>query len=132
MTSQKVRKTTVKDILVVDDDEQVRGLIKRILKQFGYSVREASDGKEASGLLNLREPDLLITDMSMPQKTGNMLIEEMRTQHPDIPIIAVSGAPTVQPGIYLRIAKSLGADYILAKPFSTDNLLRLVKGALRE
>jgi CheY-like chemotaxis protein len=66
---------------------------------------------------------LIITDMAMPHKPGDVLIEEIHTHHPAIPIIAISGAPTAQPGIYLGMAKSLRADYLLAKPFSPDDLL---------
>ncbi|MBI3653002.1 MAG: response regulator [Acidobacteria bacterium] len=120
----------MQDILVVDDEEVVRNLIKGILEYAGYEVRVARNGKEATSLLELGVPDLLITDLSMPEKPGNMLIEEVRTNQPAIPIIAISGAPTLQPGIYLRIAKSLGADYIMAKPFSTADLLRTVRRAL--
>jgi CheY-like chemotaxis protein len=122
----------VQTILVVDDDDQIRGFIKIVLKQAGYFVQSVCNGNEASLYLNQSLPDLLITDMSMPQKAGNQLIEEVRINHPAIPIIAVSGAPTAQPGIYLKIAKSLGADFILAKPFSPDKLLQKVKQALHQ
>ena len=119
-------------ILVVDDDEQVRDFIRTVLKQTGYFVEAVRNGNEAGQFLAHREPDLLITDMSMPHKAGNQLIQEVRANHPRVPIFAISGAITAQPGIFLKLAKSLGADYILAKPFSHDDLLRVVKRALGE
>ncbi len=120
----------MRNILVVDDDDQVRNLISTILKESGYIVRVARNGNEASQLVNQMEPDLIITDIAMPEKAGTELIEEIRTHHPTIRIIAISGAATVQPGIYLRMANSLGANHILPKPFSPDDLLRIVKLAL--
>jgi CheY-like chemotaxis protein len=122
----------MRNILVVDDDGQIRNLINTILKEAGYLVRVAGNGNEASQLLNQWEPDLIITDIAMPEKAGTELIQEIRTHHPTIRIIAISGAQTVQPGIYLRMANSLGADHILAKPFLPDDLLRIVKVALSE
>jgi CheY-like chemotaxis protein len=119
-------------ILVVEDDEQVRAFIKTVLKQAGYLVMTARNGHEASQFLEQCEPNLLITDLAMPQKTGNVLIEEVRTHHPAIPILAISGGLTAQLGIYRKIARSLGDNYLLAKPFSQDDLLQMVKGALRE
>jgi CheY-like chemotaxis protein len=122
----------MQNILVVDDEDQVRNLINTILKGAGYLVRVARNGNEASQLLNQWEPDLIITDIAMPEKAGNELIQEVRTLHPAIRIIAISGAATAQPGIYLRMANSLGADQILAKPFLPDDLLRIVKLTLNK
>jgi DNA-binding response OmpR family regulator len=130
--SHRARITVLQTILVVEDDEQVRAFIKTVLKQAGYLVMTARNGQEASQFLEQCEPHLLITDLAMPQKPGNVLIEEVRTHHPAIPILAISGALTAQPGIYRKIARSLGANYLLAKPFSHDDLLQMVKGALRE
>jgi CheY-like chemotaxis protein len=122
----------VQNILVVDDEDMIRNLIRTVLRQEGYNVWVARDGNEASQLLNQWTPDLIITDIAMPEKAGTVLIQEVRNHHPAIRIIAISGAATAQPGIYLRMANSLGADYILAKPFLPDDLLRLVKQALSE
>ena len=77
-------------------------------------------------------PDLLITDLLMPEKEGIELIQEVRRNHPKMPIIAISGAQTDKTGIYLKMAGSLGADYVLAKPFALKDLLNTVKQALRE
>jgi DNA-binding response OmpR family regulator len=122
----------MQNILVVDDEEIIRNLINIILKQAGYCVRMACNGEEASQLLNQSVPELLITDLVMPEKSGTQLIQEVRSQHPAIPIIALSGAQSDQPGVYLEMAKSFGANYVLAKPFSLGELLGLVKEALGE
>jgi CheY-like chemotaxis protein len=122
----------VRNILVVDDEDMVRNLIRTVLKEAGYTVWVARDGNEASKLLSQWAFDLMITDIAMPEKAGTVLIQEVRTHHPTIRIIAISGAMTAQPGIYLRMANSLGADYILAKPFLPADLLQLVKRALSE
>jgi len=78
-------------ILVVDDEDAIRGLIKTTLGIGGYAIREARNGKETSQLLEQFVPDLLITDLLMPEKEGIELIQEVRRSHPKIPIIAISG-----------------------------------------
>lgn len=122
----------MQNILIVDDEDIIRNLIRTILKEAGYNVWVARDGNEASRLLSQWAFDLIITDIAMPEKAGTVLIQEVRTHHPAIRIIAISGALTAQPGIYLRMANSLGADYILAKPFLPGDLLHLVTRALSE
>jgi DNA-binding response OmpR family regulator len=122
----------MQNILIADDEEMIRNLINLILKQEGYSVQVARNGQEASQLLNQSVPELLITDLVMPEKSGTQLIQEVRRQHPAIPIIAISGAQADQPDIYLKMADSLGADYLLAKPFSPSILLLTVRKALGE
>jgi CheY-like chemotaxis protein len=84
----------MRTILVVDDEDAIRGLLKSTLGMAGYIVWEACNGKEASQLLEQFVPDLLITDLLMPEKEGIELIQEVRRSHPKIPIIAISGAQT--------------------------------------
>jgi DNA-binding response OmpR family regulator len=122
----------MRTILVVDDEDAIRGLIKDFLGIGGYIIREACNGKDASQLLEQFVPDLLITDLLMPEKEGIELIQEVRRSHPKMPIIAISGAQTDKTGIYLKMAGSLGADYVLAKPFALKDLLTTVKQALSE
>jgi DNA-binding response OmpR family regulator len=120
------------NILVVDDEDAIRGLINITLTNVGYSVLEAHNGKVASRLLAQDVPDLLITDLLMPEKEGIELIQEVRTHYPKLPIIAMSGAQTEKTGLYLQMAGSLGADYTLAKPFALAELLRTVQQALKK
>jgi CheY-like chemotaxis protein len=120
----------MKSILVVDDEAAIRQLIKTALGVGGYDVRVASHGKEASQILEHFVPDLLITDLLMPEKEGIELIQEVRAHHPNMRIIAISGAQTEKTGLYLKVAGSLGADYTLAKPFALKDLINTVKQAL--
>jgi CheY-like chemotaxis protein len=120
----------MENILVVDDEDAIRQLVKMALEKAGYMVMEACNGKEASQLLGHLVPDLLITDLFMPEKEGIELIQEVRQRHPKIPIIAISGAHSGQSELYLKMARSLGADYILAKPFPLSTLFQTVKQAL--
>jgi CheY-like chemotaxis protein len=121
---------SMQTILVVDDEDAIRGLIKTTLEMAGYTVRGACNGKEASQLLEQFMPDLLITDLLMPEKEGIELIQEVRARYPKMPIIAISGAQTEKTGLYLKVAGSLGADYTLSKPFALKDLLQTVKQVL--
>lgn len=111
------------EILIIDDDSQMRRLLIRILKSAGHHVREASDG--AAGLKAFREerPVLVITDIFMPEKEGIETIRSLRQQAPDLPILAISGSGLKD---YLNFAMQLGATAALSKPFSADQLLATV------
>jgi CheY-like chemotaxis protein len=108
----------MKQILVVDDDAQIRSMLRTALEDEGYNVHEARDGKEAISNLIGQNIKLVITDIVMPEKEGLETIREMRRDSPDIKIIAISGANQ-----YLHIAKILGADYVYSKPFSILHLI---------
>jgi CheY-like chemotaxis protein len=121
----------MKLILVIDDDAQVRAVTKTILENAGYAVQTVADGNEASRFLGEIVPHLIITDILLPKKDGLELIQEARRDHPGIRIIAITGGSKVEPDTYLRIAKSFGADQLLAKPFSSQELLRMVEQVLQ-
>jgi CheY-like chemotaxis protein len=114
-------------ILVVDDDEGVRGLFHVILSGAGYEVKVARDGAEALAVLPSWKPDVVLMDIVMPNREGIETIREMRRLHANLPIIAMSGA--MQSDIYLRLAAVLGAGSTLAKPVSPGELLRAVAAA---
>ncbi len=117
-------------ILVVDDEESVRHLLRQVLESAGYRVQEASNGIEAIEAFNREPADLVIMDIIMPEKEGIGTIIELRQTHPDIKIIAISGSGEESP--YLMIAKHLGADYILDKPFFPDELIDTVQKLLKK
>ncbi len=71
--------------------------------------------------------DIVITDIRMPSKTGNEAILELRAEFPKVKIIAISGGGTVGSELYMRVARKLGADHALAKPFAPDELLSAVR-----
>lgn len=114
------------DIILIEDDDSVRSLLKRALVSYGYCVREASNGKEGIALFNEKAADLIITDIIMPEKEGLEIIAEFRKSHPDFKIIAISGGGQIDSEIYLRMAKNLGAFQILSKPFETKELFRII------
>jgi DNA-binding response OmpR family regulator len=116
----------MRNILVVDDEAAIRQLIHSFLKTEGFVIWEAGDGKMASQILEQSVPDLLITDLILPEKEGIELIQLVRTLHPKMPIIAMSGAAPIN----LKMAHSLGANEILLKPFTSHELLNSVKKAL--
>lgn len=110
-------------ILVVDDDAQVRQLLRRLLTRSGYDVSEAGDGAAAQRIVETEPIDLLITDIIMPEKEGIELITTMRKSKPSLPIIAISGGGQADSEQYLEIARLLGAKRVLGKPFDVDELL---------
>ncbi len=113
-------------ILLVDDEERVRSTLKEVLESDGYEVQEVSNGKEALESFARSAPDLILTDIVMPDTEGIELIMRIRKSDPNVKIIAMSG------GNYLEIARKLGADRILAKPFSNQVLLDAVKATLEK
>lgn len=115
------------NILLVDDDEQLRAMLKIVLTRAGHEVREARDGNEALKIQSRHPADLMITDLIMPDREGLDTIREVRRNNAGIKIIAMSGGGRVNAQDYLVLAKKLGADYSLAKPFSNQELLRVVQ-----
>jgi DNA-binding response OmpR family regulator len=118
-------------ILVVEDEEDIRGLYSRILKSAGHDVIEAPDGKVGIELYRANPTDLVITDIIMPEKEGIELITELRRDFPDAKIIAVSGGGQVMASATcLLLAKGLGAVRTLAKPFNQQELVDTVREVL--
>lgn len=111
------------DILVIDDDAQMRRLMARILGAAGHVVLEAADGRSGLRLFRAARPGLVITDIVMPEQEGIETIRIIAREAPEIPILAISGS--AGPG-YLRMATSLGATAKLEKPFGAGELLAVV------
>lgn len=105
-------------ILLVEDDNDLRAMLKSSLEKKKYVVMEASNGREAMLKFKPILTDLVITDLLMPEQDGIGLIMELKKIKPDIRVIAISGGGKAGPSNYLNIAKTLGADAVLAKPFS--------------
>jgi CheY-like chemotaxis protein len=108
-------------ILLVEDEEAVRSMLKAVLEDEGYQIQEASNGKEALQSYASSPADLILTDIVMPDTEGIEMIMKLRKSDPKVKIVAMSG------GNYLTLAKRLGADHILEKPFSNQALLDTVK-----
>jgi CheY-like chemotaxis protein len=118
------KKTVPARVLIVEDDLQLRSLLSSRLELEGYIVLQASNGKEAEAHCRETLPDLIITDLVMPERDGLETITTICEQWPHLPVIAISGALG---GVYLEIAKKLGADVILRKPFELEVILKEVR-----
>ena len=114
-------------ILIIDDDPQIRHILRRILNQAGYEVVEAENGIQ--GLRQYREaqPDLVISDIFMPEKDGLELIDALRSAEATVPIIAISGGSQLGKMDLLSVAAHLGAQRIVRKPFRRDEVLAVVR-----
>jgi CheY-like chemotaxis protein len=129
---QKVRKALGEPrpagkVLVVDDEEGIRGLFARILTGGGYEVSVAADGDQAQISLEAGSYDLVITDLVMPNREGIETIRTIRQGYPGVKIIAISGAFG---GSFLKAATLLGADATLLKPVDPGQLLETVRKTL--
>jgi CheY-like chemotaxis protein len=119
----------VSTILLVDDDNALRTMVKRLLTGLGHAVLEARDGNEATRMCQEQQPDLVITDLVMPDMEGLELIKTLRHTYEHVKIIAMSGGVRGERGNYLFMAESLGADYTLEKPFSIEEFQSVVRWA---
>ena len=126
----KKEKQVLKRILIIDDDDQFRAMLREMLERSGYEIVETSDGKEGLQRYKENPTDLVITDLIMPEKKGIETIQELKQDFPDVKIIAVSGGGWVDPVVYLHLAKMLGAQRTFAKPIEREDLLRTVNEIL--
>lgn len=119
-----------KHILVVDDDDMMREFVKELLKINNFTISEANNGKE--GLKEFREntPDLVITDIIMPEMEGISFIRELRAHNKEIPIIAMTGNVHGRMEEFLDISTQLGADEILRKPIKAKEFLDAINRLL--
>ena len=113
-------------ILVIDDDVIVRETIVQILEDGGHQVVSAEDGKRGMVAFRSERPDLIITDIIMPEQEGIQTITEIRGVQPNAKIIAISGGGRIGNTDFLKIARHLGAFDAIAKPFDPDDLLSRV------
>jgi two-component system phosphate regulon response regulator PhoB len=114
-------------ILVADDDETVRSLLRATLPADGYEVVEARDGNEALDLIALDPPHLVLLDWHMPRRAGAEVLDELKRQHPALPVVVLTAEH--QPG-HRAQAESLGVDVFLTKPFSPLQLLDTIERLL--
>jgi len=128
------RKTvTMARILIIDDDNEFREMVREILIEADFnSIEEAVNGGVGMKLLRQQSFDLVITDIVMPEKEGIETIIELNRDYPGIKIIAMSGGGKRGNQNYLEMAQYLGASRILAKPFQRSDLIKTVKELLHK
>jgi YesN/AraC family two-component response regulator len=119
-------------ILVLDDEPSILLMIKKMLEKAGYEVATASNGREGMELFEKNKPDLLITDIIMPEKEGLETIFELRRKHPELKIIAISGGGRIDPYGYLPGAKLFGANMVFQKPLVQKEFMQAVSMLLNE
>ncbi len=120
----------MKKILIVDDDDLIRDLLYEILVDKGYKVYEAENGNRALQLLKSETFDLIITDIIMPDKEGIETIIDIKKKLPQAKIIAMSGGGQLDANSYLSIAKKLGVQQTVSKPFDPIELMNIIEELL--
>jgi len=114
-------------VLVIDDNDDFRSLLRLALEREGFVVQTAANGLEGLALLKGWPADVLVTDIFMPGKEGIETISEVRKQFPGVRIVAMSGRPSATDFDPLSIAAQLGAAKTLKKPFDIDELIDAVR-----
>ncbi len=117
-------------VLIVEDDKELREMLKLSLLRRNFTVFEADNGKSAIAHFKPTITDLVVTDIIMPEEDGLKVVIKLRELKPTIKIIAISGGGKVGPGSYLNLAKALGADAIYSKPFSINDLITKIEQLL--
>jgi DNA-binding response OmpR family regulator len=118
-------------ILVIDDDDAIRFSLKLALEDADYHVEDAANGEKGMTRFRANPADLVITDIFMPEKEGLETIDEIKRICPQTKIIAISGGGSMDPEDYLEIARRVGADCSLFKPFDIQLLVATVDDLLR-
>lgn len=110
-------------VLLIEDDRPLLLAMGRAFARAGAQVMLAQDGAEGLKRFMTTSPDLVVTDIVMPEREGIETILAMKAARPEMPILAVSGGGQTPAGEFLTLAKGLGADAVLAKPFRAGQLL---------
>ncbi len=115
-------------VLVIDDEPQIRTLLRAALSRAGYAVVEAANAREAVNSKNIDKPDLILLDLGLPDRDGLELIDSLRAE-PRSALIVVSARDQTEQKV---AALDLGADDYVTKPFDTEELLARVRASLRQ
>jgi CheY-like chemotaxis protein/signal transduction histidine kinase len=117
------RSSSIRRVLVVDDDPSLRNLLAQALEGAGFQTFTAEDGREARRRIEAQQIDLVITDLAMPGEEGMELIRALRKEQPDVKIVVMSGAFGTD---VLKVARALGAHASLVKPLSREMILQSI------
>jgi len=116
-------------ILIIDDDDTLRGIITKSLTHAGHTVSQASNGRKGVALFRAEPTDLVVTDLVMPEQEGIETIKILHRDFPSVPIIAMSGGLDGSP-LYLELTRRLGAVCTLTKPFTLLQLRQAIEEIL--
>jgi CheY-like chemotaxis protein len=111
-------------VLVIDDEAQIRRMLRKVLETEGYEVMDAADGSKGINIYREHPTDLVLTDILMPNKEGLETIAALKRDFPEARIFAMSGGGMVGSETCLRLAKGLGAARVYTKPFEIEGLLK--------
>jgi len=114
-------------ILVVDDDETQRNMLRKILARDGYDIEIASNGRDAVDKFKSYAADVVVTDIKMPDMNGNDLFHAIKQIDRDTPVILITAYGTIESAVK---AMDEGVSYYLTKPLDTSNLKMLIKKAI--
>lgn len=114
-------------VLVVDDQEDVRKVVRVIVEKDGFRLMEAAGGREALNIMRLDPPDVVLLDLEMPGMDGPTTLSEIRGAHGDMPVVIITGHPD---GSLLARALEHGPLMVLAKPIGAQCLLSSIKTAM--
>ncbi len=130
LSSTENKEREMARILIIDDDDQGRASLRRMLEWFGYEVLDAPNGKEGIKLNQCEPADLVITHVIMPKKNGIETIMDLRREFPEVKIIAISGGSRTGADRYLELAKGFGAQCTIKKPFKLEELFKAIQEVL--
>ena len=118
------------DILLLEDESALRSLLAELLTEEGHDVTQCGDGRIVRDSERVASADLMITDLIMPEVDGLEAIRTVRSINPEVRIIAMSGGGRTVTRDYLPDAKAFGAEVILHKPFTPDEVIEQVRALL--
>lgn len=119
------------NVLIIDDEPEVRKMVCKMLDDEDFEVHAANDGREGMRILRSgRKFDLVISDIVMPRKEGLEVMMEIKRDFPDIKVLAISGGGKVNAQSYLSLATFFGAKTTLKKPFFKSDLLSAIRKSI--
>jgi len=119
----------VKNLLIVEDDNDLREYLRELLSDHGFSVQTAARGIEAINNVKKTSPDLIVLDLGLPDVDGESICAQIKKESPDLPVViltAKEGVPNIVHGL------DVGADDYITKPFDSDELIARIKARLRK
>lgn len=119
-----------KKILIIDDEVDILFMLRKMMERAGFIVTLASNGREGMERFYEDPPDMVITDIIMPEKEGLEIIREMKKKQPALKVIAISGGGRISADSYLETASYFGANRIFQKPFTQSEIISAAKTLL--